>query len=185
MDQKLRALTLIARGDTNSQVVAYLLENFGVSITESAISQLHKNNKDTVNEMINKMVEGEQAEADAIVKRTHRMIAKKLDRAERDQNALDELDEMYRNNEIKVEDYRRRKAGLMKMSINELMTISKGVFAQTIKHPPALPPGTPTPPGQRTAGNLPAPNHLEAMLQAIERGDTVELQRLTFNPKGA
>lgn len=180
-DQKMRALAFIARGDTMSQVAAHLLTDFNIKISESAIYSLKKAHKDTIAKMQETVAEGQSAEADAIAKRARRMLNGKLDKAERDGRTLEELDRQWRDGELKnVEDYRRRKAGLMKISINELTQVSKAMVAQAAPTlppgggAPALPPGTPQ--------NTLAPAHLEQLLLAITAGNTVEIQRLIFTP---
>jgi hypothetical protein len=184
-DQKMRALALLARGDTLSQVVGHLLDYYQVTVSESALSQLRSNNKETIAQMQQVVADGQSAEAEAIATRARRLINNKLDRAERDAKTLEELDQDYRDGKIKdVQDYRRRKAGLMKISINELTTISKAMHSQS-QHTP-IPPAGDTPPALQSGSHSGAtPAHLEAMLQAIAAGNTVELQRLVFNPKGA
>lgn len=184
-DQKMRVLALLARGDTLSQVAGYVLETYQITISESAISQIRSKNKDTIAAMQQTVADGQSAEAEAIASRARRMLNTKLDKAERDSNELEDLDRQWRDGEIKdANEYRRRKAGLMKISINELTTISKAMHSQTA--PP--PPGNPDPLGLPAGGHqLPTstPARLEAMLQAVAEGRTVELQRLVFNPKGA
>lgn len=180
-DQKLQALAYIARGDTFSQVAGHLLEEHNITISESALSQLKKTHKATIDKMIETMAEGQAAEADAILRRTRRMLNGKLDRAERDGRTLEELDQQWRDGEIKdAAEYRRRKAGLIKVSVAELTQISKTMFDQTIKDP-GLPPGSPAgalPPG----ASVKTPAQLEGLLQAIAAGNTVEIQRLIFTP---
>lgn len=185
-DQKLRALALLARGDTLSQVAAQLLTDFNVKVTESALSQLRRAHQETLDKMRDAMVEAESASAEALLKRTHRMIGARLDRADRDGKELEELDRSWREGEIKdYEVYRRRKAGLMKISINELTTVSRTMHTQTVKMP-ALPPGDPDRgPAVLPSGHHSNPAELEALLESIKHGNTVEMQRLIFNPGAA
>lgn len=183
-DQKMRALALIARGDTLSQVAAHLLEHFDVKVSESALSQLKKAHKETIDKMQVDIAEGQSAEADAIAKRARRMLNNKLDRAERDARTLEEVDEDWRNGKIKdAETYRRRKAGLIKVSIAELNQISKTMHHQAKPDtPPPAGDGAPQlPAGGVGHGSTPA--QLEALLKAIAAGNTVEIQRLIFTPK--
>jgi hypothetical protein len=179
-DQKLQALAYIARGDTLSQVAGHLLEEHDVTISESALSQLKKNHKSTIDKMIDTMAEGQATEADAILRRTRRLLNGKLDRAERDARTIEELDQQWRDGELKdVAVYRRRKAGLIKVSVAELTQISKTMFDQTIKEPGAPAGGAGAlPPGQ----SVKTPAQLEGLLQAIAAGNTVEIQRLIFTP---
>ena len=178
----MRALALLARGDTLSQVAAHLLEYYQVTVSESGLSQIRSNNKETISQMQQVIADGQSAEAEAIANRARRLINNKLDRAERDGKTLEELDQQYRDGEIKdVQEYRRRKAGLLKISINELTTISKAMHNQSQHTPPPAGDDKPALPSGHSGAT---PAHLEAMLQAIAAGNTVELQRLVFNPKG-
>ena len=83
-DQKLRALAYIARGDTLSQVAGHMLEEFEVTISESALSQLKKNHADTITKMQDSLSESAAEDADALLKKTRRMLSVRLDRADRD-----------------------------------------------------------------------------------------------------
>ena len=86
-DQKMRALALLARGDTLSQVAAHLLEYYQVTVSESGLSQIRSNNKETISQMQQVIADGQSAEAEAIANRARRLINNKLDRAERDVNS--------------------------------------------------------------------------------------------------
>lgn len=182
-DQKMAALAMIARGDTLSQVAGHLLTEYEVQITESALSKIKKAHMDTIIKMQETISDGQVADAEAILGRSRRLLNRRLDKAERDERALEELDQKYRDGEISsVEEYRRRKAGLLKISIAELTNISKTMHSQTIKLPPApqLPSGDGVP--ALPLGHVSTPAHLEALLKAIKDGNTVEITRLTFNP---
>lgn len=184
MDQKLRALAYIARGDTMSQVAAHLLEDFQVEITESALYKIKKDNLDTIQKIQDRLADSAAADADALLKSTRVALAKKMQRADRDGAELEQLDQQYRDGEIDKAQYQRKKAGLMQLSISELVNISRTMHAQIIKQPgaPALPEG----PGSTAAHQpLPAgastPAQLEALLKAIQSGNHVEIQRIVFN----
>lgn len=176
---------MMARGDTLSQVAGHLLTDYGVTISESGLSKIRTNHQDTINKMIDTMAEGQAADAEALLKRSRRMLNSRMDKAERDQHALEEVDQEFRDGKISVEIYRRKKAGLLKISITELIQISKGMHDQTRKDLPPLLPGASSsgalPPGHHDAN----PAQLEALLQAIAAGNTVEIQRLIFNPAAA
>lgn len=185
--QKMHVLALIARGDTLSQIVGHLLEDFNVKITEGAISRIKKHHADTIAKMRDTMVEAEAADASKILQRSRSMLGKRMDRAERDSNELDEVERDWREGKITQEEYRRKKAGLIRMSVSELVNISRTMHTQTIQQPPApvgedtkkLPPGNTQP---KLGAQSPA--QLEALMAAIANGNTVEMQRLIFNPGG-
>ena len=79
---------------------------------------------------------------------------------------------------------KRRKAGLLQLSVGELVNISRSMHAQVVKAPgvPELPPGDG--PAQLLPAGSSTPAQLEALLQAIQRGDHVEMQRIVFNGGG-
>lgn len=182
MDQRLRTLAYIARGDTMSQVAAHLLEDYGVTISESRLYQIKKNNIDTIQKIQDRLADSAAADADAILRQTRVQLAKKMQRADNDGNELQILDQKYRDGEIDKAEYQRKKSGLLKLSVSELVNISRTMHAQVIKVPGALelPPGSAPalPPGSST------PAQLEALLKAIQSGNTVEMQRIVFNPAG-
>ncbi len=185
MDQKLRALAYIARGDTMSQVAAHLLEDFQVTITESALYKIKKDNLETIQKIQDRLADSAVADADAILKQSRVALAKKMQRADRDGNELEQLDQQYRDGEIDKSQYQRRKAGLIQLSVSELVNISRTMHAQVIKVPgagaPELPPG-PGGPAQPLPAGSSTPAQLEALLKAIQAGNTVEIQRLIFTP---
>lgn len=157
-----------------------MLEEFDVTITESALSQLKKTHADTITKMQDSLSESAAEDADAILKKTRRILSVRLDRAQRDESALAEVDRDYREGKIKnPEDYRRKKAGYLKISIAELTNISKTMHAQTVKVP-ELPPGV-TPGALPAGGGAQNPAQLEALLNAIKDGNHVEIQRIVFN----
>lgn len=180
--QRMKVLALMARGDSYAQIRAHLQSQYEISITDGALSDLRKRHADTLAEMTRTMVEHETIEAEDLLKKTRRMISKQLTKAEVDANKLAELDEDYRDGDLTKHEYDRKRAGLLGLSINQLVSVSKEMHSQTLKDlPPGLPPGA-SATGAIGAGS---PALTESIVSAIKAGDTVELQRLIFNPKGA
>lgn len=181
MDQKLRALAYIARGDTMSQVAAHLLEDFDLTISEARLYQIKKENADTIQKIQERLADGVLADAEKLMQSSRVALARRLQRDARDGAELEQLDQQYRDGDLSKEEYQRKKAGLLQLSVNELVNISRSMHAQVVKAPgsPELPPGAgaaqPLPAGSST------PAQLEALLQAIQRGDHVEMQRIVFN----
>jgi hypothetical protein len=184
MDQKLRALAYIARGDTMSQVAAHLLEDFEVSITESALYKIKKDNAETIQKIQERLADSAAADADALMKSSRVALARRLQRDSRDGAELELLDQQYRDGEIDKSEYQRKKAGLLQLSVNELVNISRSMHAQVIKVPGGagaeLPPG-PGGPAQPLPAGSATPAQLEALLKAIQSGNHVEIQRIVFN----
>ena len=189
MDQRMRAIAYIARGDTISQVAAHILEDFNIKITESALYRIKYDNAETIAKMQERLADSIAADLEGLVRQSHIHIARKLQKAERDSSELEVLDQQYRAGEIDKSEYQRRKAGLLTLSINELSTLSSRLVAQ--QHTAATPPEQPERPALAANNSqaLPAgastPAQLEAMLNAIQTGNTVELQRIIFTPGGA
>ena len=164
---------MMARGDTLSQVAGHLLTDYGVKVSESWLAKIKTNHRDTIDKMQNTMAEGQAADAEALLKRSRRMLNSRMDKAERDNKAFEEIDNQFREGEINAEIHRRKKVGLLKISITELIQISKGMHEQTKREfTPLLPGASSLPPGHD-----PNPAQLEALLQAIAAGNTVEIQR--------
>ena len=171
----MRVLAYISRGDTASQVVAHVLEDFDISITEDAIYKIRRDNADT----ISKIQERLAADVDQLIRKSRVQIARKLNKAEHDASELEKLDQQYRDGEIEKDEYQRQKTGRINLSISELASLGqKLVYQQRGGEPEPLPAGAnpALPPGSST------PAQLEAILKAIQSGDTVELQRIIFTP---
>jgi len=183
MDQKMRAIAYIARGDTISQVAAHLLEDFDVTITESALYAIKRDNAETIAKIQERLADGAAAEIEQLIRAGRVQIAKKLQKADRDATELELLDQQYRAGDIDKAEYQRKKAGLLDLSITELSNLTSKLVGQQ-RHAPAppedpqLPAGSPVP---LPAGSS-TPAQLEAMLHAIQAGNTVELQRIVFTP---
>jgi len=137
LDQRLRTLAYIARGDTMSQVAAHLLEDFNVTISESRLYQIKKNNIETIQKIQERLADSAAADADALMRQARVGLAKKLQKADRDSNELEKLDQQYRDGDIDKSEYQRKKSGLLNLSVTELINIGKGMHAQVIKIPGA------------------------------------------------
>lgn len=179
MDQKMRVLAYISRGDTVSQVVAHVLEDFDISITEDAIYKIRRDNADTISKIQERLADSAAADIDQLIRKSRVQIARKLNKAEHDASELDKLDQQYRDGEIEKDEYQRQKTGRINLSISELASLGQKLVSQQRGIEPELPPAGANPalpPGSST------PAQLEAILKAIQSGDTVELQRIIFTP---
>jgi len=173
--QRMRVLALLARGDSFAMIHDHLQNTYGVDVHDSTISQIKKTHADTLATMTATIAEAEAADAESLLAKSRRMIGRKLQKAEADTSEIQKLDRRFRNGEISHLEYERERRGLLELSIQELTTVSKEMFNQSNK---GLPPGSP-PPGLPAGGQQEA---TEALLGAIARGDTVEIQRLILNP---
>ena len=170
--ERLRALTLLARGDSRQSVVDDLAERYGVQLTLSAIDKMKVVHADSIAAMQQTMADAEAADADTLLNRSRRLIGRKLSRAERDEKTLDELFDDYRADRITWDELQKKKSGLLKVSIAELNAVSKEMYIQTGKG------GDPSTPALPAGGGA----STEAIMAAIRRGDTFELQRLIYRP---
>lgn len=170
--QRMQIFALMARGDTQNQINDFLKKNHNVTLSPSNLSLMKSRHKETIEAMVRAIQENELAGVEKLMKKSHRLLGRKLDRAEREMTELEELDEAYRNNKISPKEYKRIKTTLLDVSILEIASVSKNLHVQTglsqpeISHP-------------ASAG---APIQTEALLNAIKNGDTVELQRIILNP---
>ena len=172
-------LARIARGDTLAMVQKWLLDEHEITISLPALSGLKKNHAKAITDMQQKMLDAQAIDAEAIMKRSRALINRKIAKAERDQTQIEELDEQYRDGVISLDELRRKKKGLLDLSIAELTRIGSAMLDQTKTAP--LPPDAPAlGSGNPGASGLPSPT-LEATIQALKEGNTVELQRIIFN----
>lgn len=169
----------MARGDTHAMIQKWLLDDQEITISIAALSVLKTTHTGVIQDMQQKMLDAQAIDAEAIMKRSRSLINRKMAKAERDQSAIEELDEQYRNGEISLDVLRRKKKGLQELTVAELTRIGSAMYEQTKTAP--LPPDSPLlPAGNSGASGLPSPA-LEAMLAALASGNTVELQRMVFN----
>lgn len=179
---KMKVLAMMARGDKYGTILSVLEKEHGITYSRTSLTQLRKNNKDSLRQMELMIMDNEASEAVQIKNKALRQLNKKLDRAADDQLELDSLDEEYRAGNLSLSEYRRKRAGLLKISVTELLMISKEMNQQdgTRKGPAALPGGV--------ANGLPDPENggdprlAEALLDAIKRGDTVALSQMVITP---
>ena len=179
---KLKVLAMLARGERGSVIRRILQDEHNVEYSQQALSELKKNNRDIIAQMQAMMLDKEVSEADQVRGLAMRQLRKKLERATDDELALDALDEEYRNTPtMSLAEYRRRKAGLLKMTVTELLMISKEMHAQAGKPKGAsIPNGGGA--GTSQEGEPADPAMAEALLSAIQRGDTITLQQMIVKP---
>ena len=188
MEQKLRALAYIARGDTVSQVVAHLLEDYDLTISEAAIYRIKRDHRDDIAKLQDRLADSVAADTEQLIRAGRVQIAKKLQKADRDGSELEVLDQQYRDGEIDKATYQRKKTGLLNLSVNQLSDLTTKLTNQQMlaRRGGAAVPETPElPDGAATRATIPGgstPAQLEAMLAAIKDGNTVELQRIVFTP---
>lgn len=175
---KLKTLAMIARGEKYQTIIRILKEQHDIEYSSSGLADLKKANIDTIREMEYMILEKETSDAEAVRAKSLRQLNRKLDKAADDETEIEELDRQWRDGEIEdMADYRRRKAGLLKLSVKDLAEISKNMHAQTAgrKGANALPVDPNTTP---TAD----PKWVEALMMAVQNGDTIAMQQLIITP---
>lgn len=167
--QRLRVFALIARGDSNQAIVDEIQARFGIKVTMGAISSMKKAHADSIAVMKQAVAKAEIADAEALLTRSHRLLGKKLTKAERDESELEELYSHYRAGRITWKELQQKKAGLLRISVAELNAVSREMYVQTGKGD--------SPPRQPIDATI---AQTDALMSAIKAGDTVELQRIIF-----
>jgi len=172
---------MLARGDTFSTVVGNVEDKWGISISPSAISQMKARHSDVLDEMSKRMRDAAIDESEKIVRKTQRMISSRLNESDGNSEKLRELEQKWRDREITDQDeYDRQKHGLREVSINQLNQVSKTMFSQLEKNQLSA---KELPPGKNSQKSFSTdPSQLKSIINAIDDGDTVELQRLVFKP---
>lgn len=170
--QRMEVLALIARGDTRKQINQHLDAKYGLTISATMIAYLKNRHADALQMMKDQVAQYQMSEAEELMEKSRKLMSKHLDRASEDFDELAELDRAYREGEMEYKDYANKKRTLLKLSLSELNQVSKDMHAQA-KDAPADAPGTVDP---SAAANT------EALMKAIQSGDTIELQRIILNP---
>lgn len=177
--QKMKVLAMLARGERYATIQSILKKDHDIDYSINSIRLLKKNHAETIAEMEAMIIEREASEAEQIRVRALASVSRKLDRASKDESELAELDRAYRDGELEIAEYKRRKKGLLDLSVTELLSVSKEMYAQTGKGKNAsIAPGSPAGGGEGIAN----PQTLEVLMDAIKRGDTVTLQQMVINP---
>jgi len=176
-DVKMRVLALMARGEKNPAISETLRTDYGIDYSTNKVALLRHRNQNTITEMEHMVLDAEAAEAEKIRSKSLRMLSRKLDRATADEVKIMELDQEYRDDKIDLKTYRRRKMGLLSVSIKELTLISESMHDQT-KHGP----GAPGDGGSSGSINLDA-TWLEKVMIAVQKNDILTITQLTLNQK--
>jgi hypothetical protein len=177
---KSKVLAMMARGEKYGTIVSVLKNDHNIDYSVSALADLRKRNAEAIQQMTEMIVDAEATEAEKIRTRALRKVNRTLDRADADEAELQALEEEYRQPDSKMTlaEYRRRKTGLLRLSVTDLLNITDRMHNQTQKlkatGSPQLPAGNGAPVGQ-------SPQLAEALLAAIQNGDTITLQQMEIN----
>lgn len=176
--QRMQVLAMMARGERYETIKRVILDKYNVSVSSGYLAEQKQTHADTIKEMELMILEAETSEAEQIRVKTLRQLGRKLDKLANDEVELENIEDEWRRGEIEdLAEYRRRKAGLLKVSISELSKISKDMYTQTggKQGPNDLPTAN---------GSGPAPDAkwVESLMLAVQRGDTIAMQQLIITP---
>lgn len=174
---RLKVLAMMARGARYAEIQEMLEADHGISYTAGALSALRKAYAEVVQQMESLIIQENESTEAELRRKAMKQIGRKLDRANEDDAELTELDRAYRAGEMaNLAEYRRKKAGLIKMNISELVTIAKEMQPGKTKGEAVSPTGAP-------AGDAGDPKLVDALMTAIKSGDTITLQQMIINPQ--
>lgn len=165
--QELEIVARIARGDKYAEIA----EDYSCSLT--TIGEVKKRNPKALAIIQSRMVEHEAHEAIQIKKKANSILRRKLDRIEKDEDRAEQLYQSYMNGHLSLDEYERASRRLAKTTLTELTAVSKEMNSQAKEDGEG---------GNANPAETQA--HLQAIMAALEKGDTVTLQQLVLTPKG-
>lgn len=176
-------MSMSVRGDSVKTIQRILKEKFDVEYPLRTIVNFRKRNKAALGIMRDASLNTEFSRADNILDDSLRRIKRRYSKADDDEPELEALEEEYRNGEIDYSEYKRRRTGLIRLSPSELITNAKEASNITQKaRKSALPPSAP---GDKDDGSEDMSeldlSMASALLEAINRGDTVSLMKIQPN----
>lgn len=177
---RMKVLAFLARGDSNERINQALIKEQDLTLSNSALADLRRKHADTI-ALMQQQIAG--AEVEKVVQARNKalnLLNRKLDKAAEDMTAMEKVDQEYRDDKIAMGEWRRRRAGLLRMSIMELTSVIRETYSQ-------IKPGEDPEKKERTGDGAPpsyTAKQLEAVLAALQSGKTVELHRLIMNPGG-
>lgn len=180
----MKVLALMARGEKHGTILGMLRKDHNIEYSSQSLSLLRKKHKETVLSMQGLIIDAEATEAEKIRIRTLHRINRRLDQADVDEGELEKLNEDYRSedSEMTLSEYRRRKMGLVNLSVAELVTLAKEMHVQSVQAKGRKASGAPQlPSGDGTVQEEQITTLPEALMTAIKNGDTIQLQQMVIN----
>ena len=175
---RMKVLAMMARGEKYATIKRILLEDHNIKYSVDGLTKLKTRHSDTLKEMEYMILEKETSDAEAVRAKSLRQLSRKLDKAATDETEIEELDRQWREGEIEdMSEYRRRKAGLLKLNVKDLAEISKNMHSQTAGRKGAN--ALPVDPNATPATD---PKWVEALMLAVQNGDTIAMQQLIITP---
>jgi hypothetical protein len=176
---KMKVLAYMARGERYQAIIDMLQKDHGISYTMGGLSLLRKRHTETISEMERIVLEQEMADTSTIRNKSLKLLNRKLDQASTDELEMAALDQQYRDGNLDLATYKRKKQGLLRLNIKELTEVSREMAAQQ-RLALGSKKNTPGPDALPAGGMDPAA--IEQLTTAIKDGNTVELTKLVFNP---
>lgn len=165
---EVRVVALLAQGAKYREII----EDFrsrGKTMTYGTVSKVKKRNRANLDVIGQKMLMKELADARSLHVKSHQLLKRKLDRALNPEDELEDLKQRWQDGDMTEQEYTHLSRQIIdsEPSISELVSISKEMHSQSTKEP--------EPPAVNAAEDL------HKLVQAIQSGDTVTLERLVFN----
>lgn len=161
----------LVRGDSHNKIS----EELGIAV--DTVAAIKKRQSSALAVINTKVAEKKQLRTLRILDKAHELLEKKLTDADAYEELVAAIELEYANSDMTKEDQAVRKAALKAISkptVSELVTISKEMF-----HESQVEQGKPT--SIAAAGSREEQTaELQKMVQALDIGDEIELQRLTF-----
>lgn len=168
-----RVVAMIARGDTY-EAIRRALGTEGVSIAISTISDVKKRNPDALKYIQDALVEHEANQSTKLLSKSRRLLDRKLDRALRQDEEIQELTEQYQSGEFDEAVFNGllHKALKSELTVAELTSLTKEMFNQS-----QVEQGKPT---SITENPTQAKENLKALLEAINNNDDKAILEAVF-----
>lgn len=162
--QETYLIGLIARGDTHAQIKQEIVAKFDRTVTSDTIIAVKKRNKENLVMIRAKAMEIAEADTKAIKHRANNLLNKKLDSDEIGLELIAKAHQDYIEDIITLKDYMILVKSIKTASIQELVTISKEMHAQSSDAP----------------AGVSNPEDMKRIREAIESGNDVTLNQIIF-----
>lgn len=128
-----QVVALLARGDTQQEIVDWLKEEHDIKMSIAAIGVIKKRNAQALQYMQTQLIKHETTMATGILEKSRKLIDRKLSRALTLEEELKELRQKFDNQEIDSDEYYREFDILMRsqLTVQELNSLSKESFNQS------------------------------------------------------
>ena len=159
---------MVARGDRNAEIARK------IGVNPLTVARIKKRHPDVLKNIQGLMIERQVSQASKLLEKSHKLLEDDLDTIEAHRKTKKQITGRFRKGEINAEEYRSQLEGLVDASIAELTSLSREMFTES-----RVEQGQPTSISQNPKE---AQAELKKLVELIEAGDTVELQKIIFNP---